>query len=165
MGKPSNRPRAGEGHPNGPLSSVYFLPPRPVTGSPANCSAPCGTRGKHCRSISVTCTTRIFIPSVALRQGNAGRTGDELMRVAIVGCGFVGQTRARALAGCRLVACADAVQARAETLARMVPGAQPLSHWRDVVERQDVDIVIVSTTHDVLAEVALAAISAGKHVL
>jgi predicted dehydrogenase len=87
------------------------------------------------------------------------------MRVAIIGCGFVGQKRARALAGCRLVACADAVGARAEAVARMVPGAQPLSHWRDVVERQDVDIVIVSTTHDALAEVTLAAISAGKHVL
>jgi predicted dehydrogenase len=87
------------------------------------------------------------------------------MRVAIIGCGFVGQKRARALAGCRLVACADAIQARAEAVARLVPGAQPLCQWRDVVGRQDVDIVIVSTTHDALAEIALAAISAGKHVL
>lgn len=87
------------------------------------------------------------------------------MRVAIIGCGFVGQKRASALAGCQLVACADAIGARAETVARMVPGAQPLSQWRDILGRQDVDIVIVSTTHDALAEVALAAISAGKHVL
>jgi predicted dehydrogenase len=87
------------------------------------------------------------------------------MRVAIIGCGFVGQKRASALAGCQLVACADAIGARAETVARMVPGAQPLSQWRDILRRQDVDIVIVSTTHDALAEVALAAISAGKHVL
>ena len=87
------------------------------------------------------------------------------MRVAIIGCGFVGQKRARALAGCQLVACADAVQARADAVARLIPGAQPLSQWHDVVGRQDVDIVIVSTTHDALAEIALAAISAGKHVL
>ena len=47
------------------------------------------------------------------------------MRVAIIGCGFVGQKRARALAGCRLVACADAIGARAEAVARMVPGRSP----------------------------------------
>jgi predicted dehydrogenase len=47
----------------------------------------------------------------------------------------------------------------------MVPGAQPLADWRGVLERQEVDIVIVSTTHDVLAEITAAAIAAGKHVL
>jgi predicted dehydrogenase len=47
----------------------------------------------------------------------------------------------------------------------MVPGAQPLGDWRKVIERQDVDIVIVSTTHDALAEITAAAITAGKHVL
>jgi len=37
--------------------------------------------------------------------------------------------------------------------------------WRAMVERRDVDIVIVSATHDALAEITLAAIAAGKHVL
>ena len=87
------------------------------------------------------------------------------MRVAIIGCGLIGQKRARALADCRLVACADAVGERAENLARTASGAQPATDWRAVVERQDVDIVIVSTTHDVLAEITLAAVLAGKHVL
>ena len=87
------------------------------------------------------------------------------MNVAIVGCGLMGQKRAAALAGCRLVVCADVVKDRAEALALMVHGAQPMTDWRAVVERQDVDIVIVSTTHDALAEITLAAIKAGKHVL
>lgn len=87
------------------------------------------------------------------------------MNVAIIGCGLMGQRRAKALTGCRLVACADVVGERAEALARMIPGAKPMTDWQDAVEHQDVDIVIVSTTHDALAHITLAAISAGKHVL
>jgi predicted dehydrogenase len=87
------------------------------------------------------------------------------MRVAIIGCGVVGQKRARALVGCQLVACSDAVKERAEALACTVPDAQPVANWRAVVERRDVDVVIVSTTNNALAEITLAAIAAGKHVL
>jgi len=87
------------------------------------------------------------------------------MNVAIIGCGLIGHKRAKALADCRLVACADVVADRAEALARMIPGAQPVTDWRALVEQQDVDIVMVSTTHNMLAEITLAAVSAGKHVL
>ncbi len=87
------------------------------------------------------------------------------MKVAIIGCGLIGQKRARALNGCRLVACADAVGERAEALARAVPGAEAVADWRAAVARRDVDIVIVSTTNDALAEITMAAIAAGKHVL
>ena len=87
------------------------------------------------------------------------------MKVAIIGCGLVGQKRVRALGSCHLVACVDVAEERAETLARMISGVEPATDWKRVVERQDVDIVIVSTTHDALAEITLAAISAGKHVL
>ncbi len=87
------------------------------------------------------------------------------MNAAIVGCGLIGQKRAQLLVGCNLIACADIVRERAEALARSVPGAQPMADWRAVVNLPDVDIVIVSATHDTLAEITLAAISAGKHVL
>jgi predicted dehydrogenase len=87
------------------------------------------------------------------------------VNVAIIGCGSVGYKRAAALTGCRLMACADVVGERAEALARKIPPAQAVNDWRAIVERHDVEIVIVSTTHDVLAEITLAALSAGKHVL
>ncbi len=87
------------------------------------------------------------------------------MNVGIVGCGLIGHKRAKALAGCRLVACADVVGEHAEALARMMPEAQPMTDWRALVERQDVDIVIICATHNVLADITLAAVSAGKHVL
>ena len=44
------------------------------------------------------------------------------MKVGIIGCGLVGRKRASALGDSRLVACADLVRERAETLARAVPG-------------------------------------------
>ena len=88
------------------------------------------------------------------------------MRVGIIGCGLVGLKRACALGEARLVACTDVATERAEALARATPG-QPevLPHWRAMVDRPDVDLVIVATPHHLLAEITLAAVLAGKHVL
>ena len=85
--------------------------------------------------------------------------------VAIVGCGLIGQKRARALGTARLVACADLSYDRARALAENVDGAVATNDWLEVVRRDDVDLVIVSTTNDALTRVALASIDAGKHVL
>jgi predicted dehydrogenase len=85
-------------------------------------------------------------------------------RVAIIGCGLIGQKRARALSGARITVCCDAVGDRAESLARP-HDAVSCDDWRHAVSRDDVDIVIVATTNDMLAPIALAAIEAGKHVL
>lgn len=86
------------------------------------------------------------------------------MNVAIIGCGLIGQKRARSLAGARLVACADIVRGRADALARPF-GAHAETDWRTVIARSDVDIVIVATMNNLLAEITLAAVNAGKHVL
>ena len=87
------------------------------------------------------------------------------LNVGIVGCGLIGQKRAKALAGAKLIATADAVQERANALAASVPGAQPYPDWQTLVRRPEVDIVVVCTTNDALAPVSLAAAEAGKHVL
>lgn len=86
-------------------------------------------------------------------------------RVAIIGCGLIGQKRARALAGARLTVCADLDLRRAELLAASVPGATATSDWRGAVTRADVDVVIVATTNESLAEISRTAAAAGKHVL
>ncbi len=87
------------------------------------------------------------------------------MKVAIIGCGLVGEKRARALADAELVVCADTVRERAEALAEAVRGAEAVTDWRRAVERPDVEVAIVATPHNALAEITLAAIAAGKHVL
>jgi predicted dehydrogenase len=85
--------------------------------------------------------------------------------VAIIGCGLIGGKRAYALAGARLVACADLLPDRARALAQTVSGASVYDDWHAAVRDSAVDIVVVATTNDALAPVTLAALEAGKHVL
>lgn len=87
------------------------------------------------------------------------------MNVGIVGCGLIGQKRAKALSGSRLAACTDLSRERAERLASQSPGCQVVDHWKQILDCKDVDIVVVATTHQSLVEITRAAISAGKHVL
>lgn len=87
------------------------------------------------------------------------------MRVAIIGCGFIGQKRAKSLANCQLVVCVDQVLEKAEALAKQFPGCIALSDWHEAINRADVDIVIIATLHSSLAEIGLAAVRNGKHIL
>lgn len=85
--------------------------------------------------------------------------------VGVIGCGLIGQKRAKALgAGGKLVACADLDTDRAQKLA-ITTGAQVFRDWRELVWSSSVDVVIVATLHDSLAEITRAAAVAGKHVL
>jgi predicted dehydrogenase len=84
--------------------------------------------------------------------------------VAIIGCGLIGQKRAKALNGARLVVCADTVLARAKALAAG-HGAEACEDWRQAVRRLDVDVVIISTTNQALAEISLLAVQLGKPIL
>jgi len=90
---------------------------------------------------------------------------NESLGAAIIGCGLIGAKRAKALGPARLVACADVVLERAQALAKTAPDAVAASDWRALLQRDDVDIVVVSTANNVLAEITLAAVQAGKHVL
>lgn len=94
------------------------------------------------------------------------------MNVAIVGCGSVGQKRASILEKAdkkgltvKLVACVDQIKDRADSLASQFPGCESFTDWRTVLQREDIDIVIIATMHASLAEIGLAAVKAGKHIL
>jgi predicted dehydrogenase len=90
---------------------------------------------------------------------------DKPFGVGIVGCGLIGQKRAKALGqGGQLVACADLDIDRAENLAR-TNGAKVYRDWRELVWSPIVDVVVVATLHDSLAEITRTAAEAGKHVL
>lgn len=88
-----------------------------------------------------------------------------MMKVAIIGCGLIGQKRAKHLASCELTACADQVYDKAKVLAKQHIHCTAYPDWRDVIAKPDIDIVIIATPHATLAEIGLAAIHAGKHVL
>lgn len=85
--------------------------------------------------------------------------------VAIIGCGLIGTKRSKALAPARLVVCADLDLKRAQSLAATCPGCEATADWQAAINRPDVDIVIIATINDSLAQISLAAALAGKHVL
>jgi predicted dehydrogenase len=87
------------------------------------------------------------------------------MRVALIGCGLVGAKRARALGSAQLVNAVDIDIERARRLAASHRGCAVGAEWRAVIERDDVDLVIISTTNDLLAPLTLEAVRHGKHVL
>lgn len=85
--------------------------------------------------------------------------------VGIIGCGLIGQKRANALgSGGKLIACADITIDRATSLANRF-NAKSFNNWRDLIAMNEIDIVIISTLHDSLAEITLAAVNSGKNVL
>ena len=90
--------------------------------------------------------------------------GRTQVRVGIVGCGLIGRKRAEALGPARLMVCADRELERARDLASRW-SARTSTDWRSVVEDKEVDVVVIATAHDSLAEITLAAIQHGKHVL
>jgi predicted dehydrogenase len=87
------------------------------------------------------------------------------VNLAIVGCGLVGAKRAENLAGARLVQCIDSDVSRASRIASVDQGCAYGTDWHDVLQRSDVDAVVIATPHDMLAEIMRAVISAGMHVL
>jgi predicted dehydrogenase len=87
------------------------------------------------------------------------------MNVAIIGCGLIGNKRAKALGDDKLVVSVDSDSSRAQKLAAQYPGCEATTDVAGAVKRADVDLVIVATTNDALASTTHAAVKAGKHVL
>ncbi|HEX7070338.1 MAG TPA: Gfo/Idh/MocA family oxidoreductase [Rhodothermales bacterium] len=89
------------------------------------------------------------------------------MRFALIGCGNIGQLRAQAISrspGNALAVAVDLDRDRATSLAA-AHGAEASADWKSVLGRTDVDAVIVSTAPSLHAEMTVAALEAGKHVL
>jgi predicted dehydrogenase len=89
------------------------------------------------------------------------------MNVGIVGAGRQGWRRARALESFlddRLVAVADRDAAAAQRLAEAYAAAT-YNDWRALIDRAGVDTVLVCTPPDSHAEIAIAALERGRHVL
>lgn len=90
---------------------------------------------------------------------------NKIFGIGIIGCGLIGKKRFKALGqGGRLVACADVDINSAQSLAGM-SNAKVFKEWESLLQLPEVEIVIVATLHDSLAQISLAAIKAGKHVL
>ncbi len=93
---------------------------------------------------------------------------DGEVRVALVGAGsFVRSTHLpnlRREQGVRITTVVTRSGSSAASLARSLDGAKSGSDWREAVDAADVDLVLVATRHDTHAEIAAAALKAGKAV-
>ena len=89
------------------------------------------------------------------------------MRVSIIGAGLQCRRRAPVLLESRedtLVSISSKELAHAEAMARQFNCTADKT-WQDTIRREDVDAVIVCTPPHVHAEIGIAAMRAGKHVL
>jgi predicted dehydrogenase len=86
---------------------------------------------------------------------------------AIVGCGLIGQKRAKALrdSGHSIHTVADTLGDRAQRLAAQCLGSSFSTDWCKAVSAPEVDAVVVATTNQWLAPVTIASVRAGKHVM
>jgi predicted dehydrogenase len=87
------------------------------------------------------------------------------VKFAIIGCGLIGRKRLVGIGGGALAVACDLDLQRAESLVQQAGGGRTTVDFHDAVNDPGVDAVIVSTLNASLAEIALAAIRAGKHVL
>lgn len=90
------------------------------------------------------------------------------IRLALVGCGTVARRlhlRGLRAAGAEVVAFSSRTRESAEEAAAAWGAGDVVDDWREAVERPDVDAVDVCSPNDTHAEIAIAAVSAGKHVL
>ncbi|NMB45091.1 MAG: Gfo/Idh/MocA family oxidoreductase [Firmicutes bacterium] len=88
-------------------------------------------------------------------------------RVALIGCGRVANVHAQALVALEeteLVAVVDIKPDRAEDFSRRY-GGKAYTDYREVLKLSDVDAVEIATPHHTHAEIAIAALKAGKDVL
>jgi predicted dehydrogenase len=90
------------------------------------------------------------------------------MKVGLVGAGLQGWRRAPALrdaGGAELVVIGSAHMDAAHRLARRVGGCEVVEGWEPVVATRELDAVIVCTPPNLHAEISLAAMRRGMHVL
>jgi predicted dehydrogenase len=89
------------------------------------------------------------------------------LRVAVAGTGFVGALHARSarLAGARLVGVAASSPERARDAARALGADRAFATAAELAASDEVDVVHVCTPNHLHAELAAAALGAGKHVV
>ena len=85
--------------------------------------------------------------------------------VGIIGCGLIGRKRAISLdERSKVNVCCDIQLSQAKQLAEEF-GGDVCEQWQQVIESDEVDILVIATTHNLLAEIALAGVKAGKPIL
>jgi predicted dehydrogenase len=97
------------------------------------------------------------------------------INVGVIGMGWMGSAHSRSYKGvmdrfydkglrARLVMCADEVEARAKEVGDRLGFEQFTTDWHDIINHPEIEAVDITSPNFLHKEMALAAISAGKHV-
>lgn len=93
----------------------------------------------------------------------------DLVGLGLIGCGGMGQGHLGSLkhvAEARVVAVADPHETnRSHAVAQYVPEAKAFSDYRELLELDEVDAVLIAIPNSLHAEATIASLEAGKHVL
>jgi predicted dehydrogenase len=101
--------------------------------------------------------------------------GQDVMRVAMIGYGFMGAAHSQAWSVAprffdlpfrpELAVLVGRDGARAAAAAARLGWQESATDWREVIERDDIDLIDICSPGDSHAEIAIAALAAGRHVL
>ena len=87
------------------------------------------------------------------------------MNIGIIGCGLIGRKRALNIGvGDKISAVCDINNTSAKELGDFYK-CKSLNSWKELVSDKNIDVAVVATTHNLLAEITLTAIKNGKHVI
>ena len=123
------------------------------------------TLGTRPQSVDSRNTTRLLLELV---QRAAMREAAPTVRVGLLGYGAIGHEHSRAVRfvdGLTLTAVCDTSESRLHAAEAAAPGIATTTDANALLERDDVDLVVVSTPPNTHASWALRAIRAGKHVV
>jgi predicted dehydrogenase len=97
------------------------------------------------------------------------------LRVGMIGHGFMGAAHSQAWrtvnhafelpAQVNMVAVAGRQRANVVAASTRLGWAEAVTDWRELVDRDDIDLIDICTPGDSHAQIAIAALAAGKHVL
>ena len=87
-------------------------------------------------------------------------------KVGIIGFGLVGQKRAKNLGPkAELVACSDIINIKKKFLDQKNNKIKFFKNWKDLIKLKELDIIIISTVHNLLAPILLEACRNKKNIL
>ncbi len=119
-------------------------------------------------------TRRSFLRGTALAAAGActvgrpallkGASPNEKLGIAVVGAANRGKANLFAMRGERIVALCDADERQAADTRKWLPWADFTVDFRRLLDRKDVDAVLISTPDHTHAVITMMALDAGKHV-
>lgn len=91
-----------------------------------------------------------------------------LINIGVIGCGHWGPNHIRVFSNpdrSRVIACADLSASRLDYVGRRFPGIRTTENYRELLDDDEIDAVVVATPTRTHASIAREALEAGKHVL